>query len=218
MVKRSAVKRFAIGVLSLAALTFVVAVIFDVASFVAGGGVLVATAIVLGVMVVGTCLLCAHVGGHAWLVPLPAVAAAAAWLLAATTTSLTAAWWLVAVCALASGAGLTVASTALRQRPLPPGRPVVVPGDGGVAVTALDPTGVARINGETWTATSLSGRLEPGAPVHVVRQDGLRVEVWSEAGEVLSAEHLESGGFPRHPLQPDQLEPGATHQSEESSS
>lgn len=218
MVKRSVVKRLVVGILSLAALAFVVAVIFSLVSYATGGALLVVTAIVLGVMVVATWLLCAHVGGHAWFVPLPAAAAAAGWVLAAATSGAAAAWWLVAICALASGAGLTVASSALRQRPMPPGEPTVTPGEAGVAITALDPTGVVRINSETWTATSLSGPLQAGAPVHVVRRDGLRIEVWSEVGEVLSPDHLQSGGSPPQPLQPDQLDASRSQQSEESSS
>ena len=56
----------------------------------------------------------------------------------------------------------------------------------------LTPTGIARVNNETWTAQSLSGPLPAGAPVHVVKVEGLRLFVWSEAGDILGLEALGS--------------------------
>lgn len=190
---RSIIKRMMLGVLGLAVLVVVAAAVFALVSVATGGTLVVVTAIVLGFMLLATCVVCAHVGGHAWFIPLPAAAAAAAWVLAAATSTSAAAWWLVAACALGCGAGLMVVSTALRQGPPAAKEPVLAPGDSGLAVTALSPTGVVRINGETWTASSLSGSLPAGAPVHVVRRDGLHVEVWSESGEVLDADHLAAG-------------------------
>jgi membrane-bound ClpP family serine protease len=53
-----------------------------------------------------------------------------------------------------------------------------------VAITALAPTGIARVKNETWTAQSVSGPLPAGAPVHVVKVEGVRLLVWSEAGNI----------------------------------
>jgi membrane-bound ClpP family serine protease len=81
-----------------------------------------------------------------------------------------------------------IASTALRQRlrgelaVLPPVR-----GATGIAVTALTPVGVVQVAGESWSAESVSGALPAGAPVHVLRVRGVRVEVWSEEGTVPDA-------------------------------
>jgi membrane-bound ClpP family serine protease len=63
-------------------------------------------------------------------------------------------------------------------------------GASGTALSPLTPTGMARVNHESWTAESLSGPLPAGAPVHVVRVDGLRLLVWSEAGAVPGDEAL----------------------------
>jgi membrane-bound ClpP family serine protease len=86
-----------------------------------------------------------------------------------------------------------VAGTALRQR-ITGVRTATPPlaGAEGSALTALSPTGVVRVAGETWTAESVSGPLPVGAPVHVVSVRGLRLLVWSEAGSVPGAEALES--------------------------
>ena len=54
----------------------------------------------------------------------------------------------------------------------------------------MTPTGIVRVNNETWTAQSLSGPLPAGAPVHVVKVEGLRLFVWSEAGDIPGPEAL----------------------------
>ncbi|HLI15018.1 MAG TPA: NfeD family protein [Acidimicrobiales bacterium] len=50
----------------------------------------------------------------------------------------------------------------------------------GVATTPLDPDGVVRVRGETWSATSLNGYVPAGATVQVIRARGVRLEVWGE--------------------------------------
>jgi hypothetical protein len=74
--------------------------------------------VVLAVLLVLTGVLSAHAGGHAWLVPVPAVAFTVAWALTAASGnwSSTLAWWLVGVSATMSGGAVLVAGTALRQR------------------------------------------------------------------------------------------------------
>ncbi len=150
-----------------------------------------ATGAVLVALVVVTGALCAHAGGHAWFVPLPALALGVLWL-ATGSSDQAAGWWLVATCAAASAVGVVVAGTALRQRlrsswgGLSPLLHAT-----GAAVTPLDPAGVVRVNSEHWTAVSLSGPLPAGAPVHVASVRGVRLEVWSEEGTVPGVEAIE---------------------------
>ena len=149
-----------------------------------------ATGALLAALLIMTWVLCVHAGGHAWLVPV-----AALWALTAAsgTWSSTTTWWLAFASAVMSVGAAVVAGTALRQRSVsvrtvaPP-----LPGASGTATTALAPTGLVRVGGETWTAQSVSGPLPAGAPVHVVRMRGLRLVVWSELGRVPGAEALES--------------------------
>jgi membrane-bound ClpP family serine protease len=140
-------------------------------------------------------VLCVHAGGHVWLVPVPAAALAAVWAVTVGSgnASSAVAWWLAGGTAAASGLAVLVALPALAH-------PVVKIRTGadalraadGTAVTPLSPTGVVRVAGEPWTAESLSGPLPAGAPVHVVRVDGLRLQVWSEAGTVPGPDTLKS--------------------------
>jgi membrane-bound ClpP family serine protease len=169
----------------MAALSTVGAAAFALATVADPTAVRWGTAAILLLLLVVTVLLCAHAGGHAWFVPLPALALAAVWVLTASARSPAAGWWLVALSALASGAGTLVAVTALRQR-LRGSWAVLAPvrGAAGESVTALTPLGVVRVGGETWSAASVSGPLPPGAPVHVLRVQGVRLEVWSEVGTV----------------------------------
>ncbi len=146
------------------------------------------TAAILLVLLAAVILLCAHAGGHAWFVPLPALALAALWAFTASARSPAAGWWLVTLSALACGGAVVVAGTALRQRArmslvvLAPVR-----GATGVAVTALTPVGVVQVGGEAWSAESVSGTLPAGVPVHVLSVRGVRLEVWSEEGTVPDA-------------------------------
>jgi membrane protein implicated in regulation of membrane protease activity len=142
-----------------------------------------------------TVALCVHAGGHVWLVPVPAAALAAVWAVTVGSGngSGAVAWGLAGGTAAASGLALLVALPALAD-------PVVRIRTGadalqaaeGTSVTPLSPTGVVRVGGEPWTAESLSGPLPAGVPVHVVRVDGLRLQVWSEAGTVPGPEALDA--------------------------
>ncbi|MCU1450165.1 MAG: hypothetical protein JWP02_2335, partial [Acidimicrobiales bacterium] len=55
-----------------------------------------------------------------------------------------------------------------------------VVGADGVVLTPLDPVGVVRVKGESWSARSLTGPVETGARVWVVNVDGLTLEVAPE--------------------------------------
>jgi membrane-bound serine protease (ClpP class) len=93
------------------------------------------------------------------------------------------AWALLASAAVVSVGALAagvVALPALRRRQVAvePGR---LWGADGVAVTDLTPLGTVRVRGENWSAESMSGRLQAGAPVQVMEVEGLRLRVCSDA-------------------------------------
>lgn len=182
------------AVVALAAITIVGAVIFGIASAMGSVELAWATGAVLAALLIVTWVLCAHAGGHAWLVPVPAFGVTVVWALTAASGKWSSAttWWLAVASAAMSGGAVLVAGTALRQR-LAGVRSAAPPlaGADGFALTALSPTGVVRVGGETWTAESVSGPLPAGAPVHVVSVRGLRLLVWSEIGTVPGADTLE---------------------------
>lgn len=183
------VGRAALTVAVVAATAGVVFALAGVAAPLAG---LWGTGAVLVVLLAATGLVSAHAGGHAWFVPVPAFALAVVWALSASSRSSAAAWWLVALSATASGGGLVLAVTALRQRLR--GELALLPsvwGATGVAITNLTPVGVVQVGGETWSAESVSGPLPAGAPVHALKARGVRLEVWSEAGTVADAKVLD---------------------------
>lgn len=62
-------------------------------------------------------------------------------------------------------------------------------GKEGVAVGSLDPSGIVRVQGENWTASSLNGRVEDGERVQVIGIEGVRLSVWGERGvaEIIQA-------------------------------
>jgi membrane protein implicated in regulation of membrane protease activity len=171
--------------LTVAVLAVLGGIAFAVAAVSAPSAVRWGTGVILVVLLGVTMLLCAHAGGHAWLVPLPALVLAVVWAFTSSASSPVAGWFLVALCAFASGAALIVATTALRQRLR--GTLVGLPslrGIDGVALTSLTPVGVVKVAGEKWTAESVSGPLPAGTPVHVLGVRGVRLEVWSERGTV----------------------------------
>jgi membrane-bound ClpP family serine protease len=169
-------------------------VAFAAASVSPSGSLRWVTGALLLVLLAGTWLLCAHAGGHAWFVPVPALALAVLWAITISGHDASAAWWLLALSAAAAGTAVVVASVALSQRlRLASLAPPSLRGAEGKALTALDPVGVVRVAGETWTAESLSGSLPAGSAVHVARVDGVRLAVWSEAGAVPDAQSLQPG-------------------------
>lgn len=185
LVTVSRLTRAVLLVLTIAALATMGAVAFALATVADPAAVRWGTGVILLVLLVATGVLCAHAGGHAWFIPVPALALAVVWALTASAHSAEAAWWLVALCAIACAGGILIAGAALRQRLR--GTLVGLPelrGTSGVAVTALQPAGIVRIGGENWSAQSVSGPLQAGAPVHVLGVRGVRLDVWSELGTV----------------------------------
>jgi membrane-bound serine protease (ClpP class) len=154
-------------------------------------------ALVLLVVVVGAAVVGLHAGPHGMLgAGALGVASCVALLALFASNDLTAAAWVlfggVVVCsigALAAGVAGVKALPALRSRRAHAGLGAVQGAD-GVAVTPLAPVGTVRVNGELWSAESLSGSLAAGSTVHVVGVEGLRLRVWSEAGVVIGAAGL----------------------------
>jgi len=150
---------------------------------------------VLAIAVGGVILLGVHAGGHhGLLLPLPVLVLAAVWAVTISAGSWSSpfAWVLAALVFLSALAAAVLIVPALaygHAAPLPTG-PSALLGVTGVALSALSPTGIARVNNETWTAESLSGPLPAGAPVHVAKVEGLRLLVWSETGDVPGAQDL----------------------------
>jgi membrane-bound ClpP family serine protease len=138
---------------------------------------------ILVLATVGVIVLGLHAGGHGWFVPIPVLVLVVAWALTASAGG-----WACAVVA----AILVVPAIAYRHAPLKPVGAQALVGASGTTLSPLAPTGTARVNNEIWTAQSLSGPLPAGVPVHVVKVEGVRLLVWSEAGDVLGLETLGS--------------------------
>jgi membrane protein implicated in regulation of membrane protease activity len=64
----------------------------------------------------------------------------------------------------------------------------------GVAQSDLDPDGIVRVHGETWSASSLNGPVRAGTTVQVIRVDGVRLGVWGEETGTPTASRELRGG------------------------
>lgn len=71
----------------------------------------------------------------------------------------------------------TVVNAALRARRLPPAETRAHTGDVGEATSDVDPTGVVRVNRETWSANAATDPIRRGERVRVVAVEGLRLVV-----------------------------------------
>jgi membrane-bound ClpP family serine protease len=176
---------FVMGVLGAVALLVVVV---GLVSVFASGALpwLVGTIVV--VATVGVVVLGLHAGGHGWFVPLPVLVLAGAWALTGSAGNWTSgvAWTLAALAFISAAlaAVLIIPAIAYRHAPATAIAAESLMGADGTTLSPLAPTGIVRVNKETWTAESLSGPLPAGAPIHVVRVEGVRLLVWSEAGSV----------------------------------
>jgi membrane-bound ClpP family serine protease len=143
---------------------------------------------ILVLALVGVIVLGFHAGGHGWFVPIPVLVLAVAWALTASAGNWasTGAWALAALAFATAvvAAVLVVPAIAYGHAPITPLGTQALVGASGTTLSPLAPTGTARVNNETWTAESLSGPLPAGVPIHVVKVDGVRLLVWSEAGDV----------------------------------
>ena len=83
-------------------------------------------------------------------------------------------------------------------------------GSEGTAASVLEPAGIVNVRGESWSATSLNGRIEKGGRVQVIEIDGLRLGVWGEQSlppastkdlpNIASKDIAASGGSPDDPM------------------
>jgi membrane-bound ClpP family serine protease len=76
----------------------------------------------------------------------------------------------------AFGTWLFIFTTRILKRQTQRGLSSMV-GTAGVAVKTLDPKGLVKIRGELWGAISDEGKIDAGAEVVVVGQDGLKLFV-----------------------------------------
>ncbi len=137
--------------------------------------------ILLGVVVLGS-LAGFHTGPHTHAVAGVAGILSAAWLTFMVVTGHAAPllWGLLGVdvaVSLALGFGAWQAlSTDTATMP----RYNSLESEDGIATTDLVPDGVVRIRGELWSAQSMNGTVPAGTRVQVLRDSGVRLEVWSE--------------------------------------
>ena len=142
--------------------------------------------ILLGAMVVAA-LLGFHVGPHSHAVAGGIGGAAAIWMLVMAFTGNTAPvlWVLLAADLVISASIGYLAWRGL----LSAAEPSSMPGPGQLpdhavarVVKDLEPEGIVTLGGEQWTAVSLNGTARAGEQVHVMRRQGMRLEVWREEG------------------------------------
>lgn len=87
-------------------------------------------------------------------------------------------WLVYGLAAVVAFFVFSIVTSIIRARHLPAtvGTYTLV-GKRAVARTPLDPTGLVFINGERWTATSTSGRVEQGETVEITGVEGIRLTV-----------------------------------------
>lgn len=141
--------------------------------------------ILLGVVVMAA-LVGLHTGPHAHALAAAVGVVAAGWLAfmaTALSTPTLALSLLSADVVVSGGVGLAAWRAISLQHHHPPGAALHrLEGSMGVAVGALTPTGIVRVRGENWSASSLNGPVAPGTAVQVISVDGVRLGVWGEEG------------------------------------
>ena len=128
-----------------------------------------------------------HIGPHSHVAAAGFGLVAAVWLIimAFSRVSVPGVWVIFASDVVLSAGVAVLAWKGLRSRHAPSGlEPNRVEGAIGVAETPLDPDGLVKIRGETWSATSVNGNVPAGAYVQVIHE-GVRLEVWGEDVDVL---------------------------------
>lgn len=165
--------------------------------------------VLLGIVLLAS-LLGFHIGPHAHATSAIVGVIAAAWLLAMAFDGRSAPmlWTLFgADLALSGGVGV-LAWKGLQALHNPPAAlPTRLEGEFGVAVGALEPDGLVRVRGESWSATSLNGNFPAGTRVQVIGAKGVRLEVWGEGAGVTDGNSL--GGL--FELEADKRPAGAGH-------
>ncbi|HXZ82460.1 MAG TPA: NfeD family protein [Acidimicrobiales bacterium] len=135
-----------------------------------------------------------HIGPHAHAVATVAGVAAAGFLIAIAVSGDTRAFvffLLSADVVVSAGVG-AIAWKGLTDPRLRAGHSVhSLVSREGVAVSDLEPSGIVRVAGENWSATSLNGRIPAGARIQVIQVEGVRLSVWGDNGVP-----RETGGAP----------------------
>lgn len=156
-------------------------------------------AVLLGVVLLAF-LLGFHIGPHGHAAAGAVGVLAAVWLLimAFSGRSAPLLWVLFGTdLALSGGVGI-LAWKGLKALHEPSAvHPTRIEGQFGVADTALEPDGLVRVHGESWSATSMNGNFPAGARVQVIGVDGVRLEVWGEDVIVARSKPLEDLGADR---------------------
>ena len=153
----------------------------------------VAVGVMLGLVVVAS-LLGFHFGphGHVVGVVLGVVTAILLLVMAATGHARPLLWVLLGADVAISGGLAALAWNGLKfaSRQLPGSPHTNLVGTDGVAVSDLDPSGIVRVRGENWSATSMNGPVRAGTGVQVIEVAGVRLNVWSEdANAIGEADH-----------------------------
>ncbi len=144
--------------------------------------------VVLGLMVVAS-VLGFHIGPHGHLAAFGlGVAAAILLLVMAATGQAAPLLWVLLGADLAISGGLGVVAwrgLRLRDQQLAPALHVSLVGEHGVALSDLDPDGIVKVRGETWSATALNRPVAAGHRIQVIEASGVRLGVWCEDDEPL---------------------------------
>jgi len=143
----------------------------------------VAVGVLLGLVVVAS-LLGFHFGphGHVAGVVLGVLTAVLLLVMAATGHARPLLWVLLGADVAISGGLAALAWNGLKfaSRLLPGSSHTNLVGTDGIAVSDLDPSGIVRVRGENWSATSMNGPVTAGTQVQVIEVAGVRLNVWSE--------------------------------------
>ncbi|MHB8295651.1 MAG: NfeD family protein [Acidimicrobiales bacterium] len=162
----------------------------------------VIAAVMLSVVAVA-CLVGLHAGPHGLVAAGALGVLAAVWLvaMAATGRANETLWVLFGGDVVVSGGSLALAWRGIqsaRSRPVPAGA-ASLEGAEGVAVTDLVPAGMVRVAGETWSAESVRGTVRAGAPVQVIKVDGVHLAVWPEGEELGPLSSVGDAELPEEP-------------------
>jgi membrane-bound ClpP family serine protease len=140
--------------------------------------------VLLGLVVLAT-LVGFHAGPHSHLVAgiFGLIAAVCLVVMAMTGPASTLVWTLLGADVVVSGGVVLAAWSGLstQDRHFLPGGVAGLESAEGVALDTLDPDGLVRVRGETWSASSLNGPVLRGTTVQVIRIDGVRLSIWGEA-------------------------------------
>jgi membrane-bound ClpP family serine protease len=125
-----------------------------------------------------------HLGPHSHAAAAIGGVLAAIWLLVMAATGQAAPLlWLVLGTDVAVTAGIGTIGWKGLQNKDTPALPLAhdrLIGATAIASSDLEPDGIVQLRGESWSATSLNGRVKKGTTVQIIEVTGLRLGVWGE--------------------------------------